>query len=751
MWSKKPGANAVEGYNSLRDTHLSHYFSRQDVIRHLVHMGLVTRNGEIVPDTEWKKLYAKQERLEKEKEKENHRRRLLEAEEASKRRVKQKIRRREAQLGRQPSASEPDLIHFDIEWSFRPVSVTTEEAQQTSSGTRGTSNGTSDDVTGGRNNETSGPSDVLSSDTNESRGRQMRIGGFRDSSPEISPLWKKPNKYPAKSRFIGRRGMVGEPYVASLGPNPSPRYIHIIRPTNSCREVWSRLCPPQPIYSRPPRPPSPPHLRLVYARGGAPCHTPTDLALLQQPAGAHNVTVFHGIVQEGDEIEFTSLRRESFPFSLTIYEHGVTTGRLSACCEHRYAPGSRLGGPSGHLRVVEIVGGEPCLRCQLRSVEKRHQTRQRGNIMKPKDKGQSTRPYTPPEENESESGSQSGESTGSNSQRSGSNSTKSSQNSQASLKGSSDSMSSSEDSGSTESSTDIENDSQCTVKRKGDKDELTLSSDSCNGPSDHDVAAALGVTSGISDSSKKRRGRRKLSNAGRSGKGKQLTKEDQSIQRESSDDQRPRHISSSLEGQLDDSIKGRSKYHKKSKVAFRSRPGSARSQKTKRVKSKSRQSTVDSFYSQQTFTSSASENQSASGNVTEASYGSSWEEDEENVNKADVKEADESQVDEEVSDVSDSKEEKREEGMDTEEEENARTASSEVEEEVCSEKGTPRETEDEVESEVASQDSSKAETVKESDKSEENSITEDVGDESDIVGLSCSDEEIIEEKDDKDK
>lgn len=63
-----------------------------------------------------------------------------------------------------------------------------------------------------------------------------------------------------------------------------------------------------------------------------------------------------------DEIEFSSMRRPSFPFSLTIYEDGVTTGRLSACCEHRYVPGSRLGGPSGHLRVIEIDGGEPCLR-----------------------------------------------------------------------------------------------------------------------------------------------------------------------------------------------------------------------------------------------------------------------------------------------------------------------------------------------------------------------------------------------------
>lgn len=70
-------------------------------------------------------------------------------------------------LARQPSTSEPDLLHFDIEWNFRPVSVTTEEARS-SSGTPGQSNGTvgaSNDTAGPSNvsghlNSTSGPSDV---------------------------------------------------------------------------------------------------------------------------------------------------------------------------------------------------------------------------------------------------------------------------------------------------------------------------------------------------------------------------------------------------------------------------------------------------------------------------------------------------------------------------------------------------------------------------------------------------------------
>lgn len=77
-----------------------------------------------------------------------------------------------------------------------------------------------------------------------------------------------------------------------------------ILPFPSLLQVWSRLCPPQPEPSRlAPRPQvsPPPLMRLVYAGGGAPCHTPTTLVLKQQPAGAHNLTVFQGTVCLGGE------------------------------------------------------------------------------------------------------------------------------------------------------------------------------------------------------------------------------------------------------------------------------------------------------------------------------------------------------------------------------------------------------------------------------------------------------------------
>ncbi|XP_071530449.1 uncharacterized protein [Panulirus ornatus] len=253
---------------------------------------MVRRSLRAFLENEWRRLYV----LTQQQEQGAHDGTQPDAEDPSVReaRDKSRRRRREAYLARPSSTSEPDLVHFDIEWNFRPVSVTTEEARS-SSGTPGQSNGT-----GGVSNGTAGPSNGTSGHVNSSSGPS-------DSTPD----WARPQKFLQKPKFAGRRGMVGEPYVASLGPNPSPRYIHILKPTNSCREVWMRLCPPQPASSRPPRPTPkpPPQLRLVYAGGGAPCPTPTTLLLMQQPAGAHNVTVFHGVVCIGDEIEITSMRR----------------------------------------------------------------------------------------------------------------------------------------------------------------------------------------------------------------------------------------------------------------------------------------------------------------------------------------------------------------------------------------------------------------------------------------------------------
>ncbi|KAK7075847.1 hypothetical protein SK128_025639, partial [Halocaridina rubra] len=532
--------------------------------------------------------------------------------------------------------------------------------------------------------------------------------------------------------------------------------------------VWLRLCPPQPISSRPPPPKPPTHFRLVYAGGGAPCHTPTDLTLQQQPAGAHNVTVFHGIVQIGDEIEFTSYRRENFPFSLTIYEDGVTTGRLSACCEYRYAAGSRLGGPSGHLRVLEIIGGEPCLKCQMRAVEKKHFSRHKNSYLRTRHSHKTTK--TSVGKSQSPTPEESGilqldllTVVESESVEEGSISSKASTG--RSSRGTQTPMGGIGISDSSDSSTDIESDrSKCFRLRKSrNKHVLQYDSDSCNGSSDLEVAAALGVPSCEPKKERKKHSlsrrsstkythKRNLSNGGKGENSntepsQDTSNDDADQQKEPLHNKKLFHISSSMEGQLDDKVTGRN-YQTTSSKDRGSRNSSGRSCKSTR--SRSRQSNqdafnkVDSFYSQQNFTSSASENQDASDNPAEHSYGSSFEEEDEHEKS---KSENTSKTKEGASNV----EAPRDEDMGAAEE-NLKSVTSEVEEEVLEEAKdrsvieTVDDTEVEVDSEILSNDTSRAETVKESDKSVGYSISEDAGEDSDIVGLSYSEEEIIEDE-----
>ena len=53
---------------------------------------------------------------------------------------------------------------------------------------------------------------------------------------------------------------------------------------------------------------------------------------------------------------------------LVLEVDGVVTMRLNGCCVRRYGEGSKVDGPSGRLRLLEVVGGaDPCYRCVVES------------------------------------------------------------------------------------------------------------------------------------------------------------------------------------------------------------------------------------------------------------------------------------------------------------------------------------------------------------------------------------------------
>ncbi|XP_076052048.1 uncharacterized protein LOC143031723 isoform X1 [Oratosquilla oratoria] len=387
------GSGELGSYSSLKDVHLAHYFSRPDVLRHLVSMGLVTRTGAVVSEREWQRHQLDLERRRREQEQLEHRKKLEDAEKSHRNRVLMRMRRQERQL----STSQPELFHFDIEWNYRPTSGIHGHVPPHS-----TSPSTHTSSTPALPAPPPPPPPPPKSGPvcccgchcacayhcasvprvgynhfNPPRTRESQSSGGGGGGGGATPDWAKPRKFLQRPRWSRRKGLIGEPYVTSLALDQSlDVLLHRPSPSSTNHRVSTRL-----QRSSTPRvlvdDLNQSKLTLQYVGGGANInHAPVRLTMVQQPSGAYNVTVYDGRVSPGDKINIVSRRRINFPFSMTVYEDAVATCRLSACCEFRYAEGRRLGGPSGHLRVVTITGGGPCFRCKVRELEaRRHRNR----------------------------------------------------------------------------------------------------------------------------------------------------------------------------------------------------------------------------------------------------------------------------------------------------------------------------------------------------------------------------------------
>jgi hypothetical protein len=55
---------------------------------------------------------------------------------------------------------------------------------------------------------------------------------------------------------------------------------------------------------------------------------------------------------------------------------GHRIARISTCCEYRYTPGFWINGKSAGLRLVSVVNGTPCIKCQVDAFVREQQLRQ---------------------------------------------------------------------------------------------------------------------------------------------------------------------------------------------------------------------------------------------------------------------------------------------------------------------------------------------------------------------------------------
>lgn len=89
------------------------------------------------------------------------------------------------------------------------------------------------------------------------------------------------------------------------------------------------------------------------------------IKVLQQHCGGTSRVVFDGYVSRGGTLKFSSQRHRGYAFSVVIFVDRIKDVQLSSCCEYRYGRGSHLGGSQGHFSLLEVMGGNPCYKCQL--------------------------------------------------------------------------------------------------------------------------------------------------------------------------------------------------------------------------------------------------------------------------------------------------------------------------------------------------------------------------------------------------
>ncbi|XP_059975554.1 glutamate-rich protein 3 [Mesoplodon densirostris] len=88
-----------------------------------------------------------------------------------------------------------------------------------------------------------------------------------------------------------------------------------------------------------------------------------EIKVYQQHCGGENLCVFTGKLLEKETFQFISKRHHGFPFSLTFFLNGIQVNRLSSCCEYKHRKGSRLGGKRGYFGFVCVERSSPCYKC----------------------------------------------------------------------------------------------------------------------------------------------------------------------------------------------------------------------------------------------------------------------------------------------------------------------------------------------------------------------------------------------------
>ncbi|CAF2938466.1 unnamed protein product [Rotaria sp. Silwood2] len=345
-------SSTLATYNSLADPHLQCYFSNERIRSHLRHAGLISRRGEIVPDSEYRVKLARRDHK-------KHVRQML-AENIVHRAIDME-RARQAELKRQlDMVSKSALVHSVKESRRRGGYPSGNMSNSPDMGLLSMHSSWS------QNRPKSASHHRELETTNEEFGEVSRVS--RVQSAHVSGDRRK--KYSSKSPNHRRHQYLNRPKTSSAPRSlPLHRSRALTKPPDS--SLSTPPCRITMVYYGP-------HTKLEYDRT---LFEPVDeIIVMQQHCGGENLIVYKDNLKAGDEFTFNSRRHSDYPFGLSLYVKGLIDSRISTCCEYKHRHGVRLGGEHGHFAIVSVEGSKPCIKCRFEK-----QTRLKHYADSPKD------------------------------------------------------------------------------------------------------------------------------------------------------------------------------------------------------------------------------------------------------------------------------------------------------------------------------------------------------------------------------
>ncbi|XP_070324025.1 glutamate-rich protein 3 isoform X4 [Odocoileus virginianus] len=316
----------LAAYNSLTDKHLAGYFNNTRIRRHLLRSGLITRNGRILSEKEYKLNIMKKD----------HQKYIREC-------LAQAIFHKVLDMER----------YHQLEIKKKLETLARKERIQRFKGehTRWTIE---------NNIPLLSPRPPVGPKTN--RGHSVLVDEGH-SSP-VTPTAPRPYTAPGNMQPPIR--------LQPLPSNPAVRTVPKVTLGSRSKTSLLETETPFPIGDSRRIHKTPLHsnaaITMIYL--GKNVHLAYDhpdfrdeIKVYQQHCGGENLCVYTGKLLEKETFQFISKRHQGFPFSLTFFLNGIQVNRLSSCCEYKHRKGSRLGGKRGYFGFVCVERSSPCYKC----------------------------------------------------------------------------------------------------------------------------------------------------------------------------------------------------------------------------------------------------------------------------------------------------------------------------------------------------------------------------------------------------